>query len=210
MIPACREDLGVDPIYFILIPGLALIASGIVAVFKIATSSDSTFKFLGFEMTTPVPGLIMLGIGAAMIYPPVTELLARKPTITEVVLHTDTGGTEASYGVRCPITIPLEGRISVGGTGGVVSYRFVRTQGLNQPAQASEVRQLNFDAPGTARVSDQITVSIPIGEVYITDTLEIVEPDSRQSVPVAISVLCDPTLPGGPPGPPPDVEPPGG
>lgn len=189
------------PIYVLLVLGTLLIVFGILAVFKIAPVANSIFKWLGLELTTPVPGLVMIVIGAVMVFQPVTQLMSQKPTITDVALLTDTGGTSAQYGVRCPISIPLQGRISIGQTGGTVSYRFMRTHGLNQAPQPTEVRQLNFDGPGTATVTDTITVSIPEGDVFVSDYLEIVEPDSRRSEAVEIWVHCDPTLPDGPPWP---------
>lgn len=116
----------------------------------------------------------------------------------------DTGLYQSYYNVRCPITVRLEGNIAVTAPG-TVSYRFVRILGLNEPERADPVKTVTFDSPGTTQVIDQVTINIPEGEAYTGVILEIIHPVNRRSNQVDITVRCDPTLPEGPPGPPPDV-----
>ena len=111
--------------------------------------------------------------------------------------------------VRCPITLQLEGNIAVTAPG-TVSYRFVRILGLNEPERLDPVKTVTFDSPGNTKVIYEVTISIPEGEAYTGVMLEIVHPVNRRSNQVDIMVRCDPTLPEGPPGPPPNVENPPG
>lgn len=126
--------------------------------------------------------------------------------ITDVSLQiADPGSYEAYYNVKCPITIRLIGNIAVTSRG-TVSYRFVRIPGLNRSEEVGAVRTITFDAPGSSQVLDEVTISIPKGEVYVGELIEIVHPVNRRSDLVKIMVRCDPDLPEGPPGPPPNVE----
>lgn len=197
-------------LYVLVIPGLALIAFGIVAVFRVAQAPETEVSLLGLKMKTAAPGLVMIGIGAAILYPPVDRALKQVPTITDVRLETDVGQESVEYGATlCPVDVPLQGTISVGGTGGVISYRFVRTTGGPGARQEQgAVRQLSFSEPGTASVQDVVRVNIPEGVVDIVEFIEIVEPDTRRSNDVRITVTCDPNASPRPDTNPPDVEPP--
>lgn len=125
--------------------------------------------------------------------------------ITDVSLQiADLGSYEAYYTVKCPITVRLIGNIAVTSRG-TVSYRFIRIPGLNRPEEVGPVRTITFDAPGNSQVLDEVTINIPKGEVYKGELIEIVHPVNRRSNQVEIMVRCDPDLPEGPPGPPPNV-----
>lgn len=208
-----------DPLYLVAVPGIVLILAGSYAVFKVAQAPGTEIELFGLKMKTPVPGLVMIGIGAVILYPAVIKYIEQDiaernlpPSITEVTLRTEDGFDSVEYGATpCPIDIPLTGRIAIGRNGGIISYRFVRTTGgVGAPAEAGPVRQLSFDSPGSAVVADTVRVTIPQGVVQIQEYLEIVEPDSRKSESVRITVTCDPDAPGRPPIDPPNVEPPPG
>src|SRR2546422_2929609 len=97
-----------NPLYLLAIPAIALIGFGILAVFKVAQAPGTVVKLpFGIEVSSGVPGLVMIAIGAGMLYPPVITVINAKPTITDVRLTTDTGQDSGEWNVRCPIAIRL-------------------------------------------------------------------------------------------------------
>jgi hypothetical protein len=114
----------------------------------------------------------------------------------------------ASFYVRCPFTVTFSGTIDVQSGAGRVVYRWLHSDGFNQPIAAGERQTVAVDGPGNVTLSDQWIANVPMGEVARTVTLEVIEPRQLRSNPVLASGTCDATLPEGPPVPPPQV--PGG
>ena len=113
-----------------------------------------------------------------------------------------------SFLVRCPTTLVFEGRISVARGSGDVTYRFVHTDVMGGAENAEPIQVVSFDGPGSSPVRHEWSPTVPTGQVFRTAVLEVISPVTRRSEPVTISGTCDATLPEGPPGPPPDVDPP--
>jgi hypothetical protein len=113
-----------------------------------------------------------------------------------------------SFYVQCPITVAFTGTIDVeSGTGDVV-YRWLRTDGFNQPTSVGERQRISVDGPGSVSVTDEWTANVPFGDVARTNVLEMLEPENLRSESVVVSGRCDSRLPEGPAVPPPQV--PGG
>jgi hypothetical protein len=151
----------------------------------------------------------LIGTGAA-IYIAKTKDSKAEVRVETVDLRTDFGSHEVQYGtdslgVRCPVTVPLIGKVSTSGDPGTVSYRFGRREGFNGPVQTGDVQTLRFDAPGTGTVRDDLIINIPEGAVYVEEWLSVIEPGSHESPHVRVEVHCDPSAPPNPPGPPPSV-----
>jgi len=166
--------------------------------------SDSLRRWIIASVLIP-----LLAIGAG-IYNAKRKDSKPQVQIEAVDLRTDFGSHEVQYGtdslgVRCPVTVPLIGKISTSGDPGTVSYRFDRREGFNRPVQTGDIRTLRFDAPGTENVAGDLTINIPEGAVYVEEWLSVIEPGSHESPHVRVEVHCDPTAPPNPPRPPPSV-----
>jgi len=195
-----------DPLPVLQVLGALLIIGGIVAVFKVQSTKDSKIKLpFGVDITTPVPGLALALLGVVMVYVPTTDFLKQEPTITGVSLMTDDGYPSGQYNVRCPFSVGLTGEISVGIKGGVVSYRFVHSQGIGGTEVADRVQQLNFSEPDTKTVSTSVDFTFPAGETTVMYWLEVLEPGQEKSDSVRLDMRCDLSLPPGPDTLPPDV-----
>jgi hypothetical protein len=114
----------------------------------------------------------------------------------------------SSFTVRCPITVTFTGTLDVeSGTGDVV-YRWLRSDGFNQPTATGDRQRVAVAGPGSVTVTDEWTANVPVGDVARTVTLEVLEPRNLRSEPVVASGTCDASLPEDPLAPPPQV--PGG
>jgi hypothetical protein len=114
----------------------------------------------------------------------------------------------ASFYVRCPFTVTFTGTIDVESGTGYVVYRWLHSDGFNQPTSRGERQRVKVDGPGNVTLTDEWIANVPVGEIARTVTLEVLEPRQLLSEPALSSGICDANLPEGPPVPPPQV--PGG
>lgn len=197
-----------NPWYALAMLGFLLAVAGLFIIFRVKGDGDNTFKVPGIEIKSKSTGAFVLALGVALAFWGIKEGSQRETRVTAARLMTDTGQASAEYYVLCPVNVRLVGEISVSGDPGVVSYRLDRQEGLDGPVSSGPVQAVAFDAPGTQPVSFNIPVTIPEGVVNFTSRLVVLDPTSMESNAVPVSVTCDPTLPPGPPTPPPDVTPP--
>ncbi len=115
---------------------------------------------------------VLIGlVGLALIYiglfnplnPPAMSVTPTAPSIPLTSIPATTMPTPSGFRVvevflradpfdyvgPCPVTITFSGRISVAGGSGVVSYKFLRSDGASAP-----IETLAFDSPGSKDVSE--------------------------------------------------------
>jgi len=194
----------------LLVVGLILVLAGLVHLFLFARVKfgDTEIEYKGLKLKTPVPGLVLIAGGLIASGWSITQLRVKEDVrVGDVVLTSDTGQTSAFYNVRCPITVYFKGSISALRGDGEVTFNFVRRRGLQDPETRTPLETISFLGAGTKTVADSVTVNIPEGDVSFTSQLEVRSPERRLSEPpVQVTVHCDPTLPPGPPTPPPTVD----
>jgi len=91
----------------------------------------------------------------------------------------------AEYSGRCPATVTFRGRISAVGGSGVVSYRFVRSDG-----GSGAIETLAFDEPGSQEVSTSWTLGSSDDKYEGWVTLEIFDPETLTTDRTAFAVNC--------------------
>lgn len=185
--------------------GIILVLTGTFATLKLKTEGVTELSFLGLKIKTPASGLVMIALGIVAIVPTARDIAA-VPQLTVRDLVLEPGGT---YNVRCPVTVPVAGRIDATGTG-MLSYRFLSRTSPEGPIEKTNIRNLNFKDAETAHVEYEFVVPFPEGTTTYEITLEVVAPDDQVSAPVRYDITCNPRLPPGPDTLPPDVAPPGG
>lgn len=150
-------------------------------------------------------------LGAAVIAGLVTQAGDDPEAEPERVAGVTLSSQIGTFAVRCPVTIVFEGTIDVEQGTGEVVYRWLRSDGFNQPTTAGERQRIAVDGPGSVTVTDEWIANVPVGDVARTTTLEVLQPGNVKSDPVVVTGLCDADLPPGPPAPPLQVpgDPPG-
>lgn len=89
------------------------------------------------------------------------------------------------YAGRCPATVNFRGRVSAVGGSGLVSYRFVRSDGAAEP-----IANLVFDEPGTHEVATSWTLGAEGDRFEGWVALEIYDPEEMASERTPFSVSC--------------------
>jgi hypothetical protein len=193
--------------WLLIILGAALVVLGGIALFLLKTSENSEIDFKVFKITTPVPGIAVAAIGIGAILLGTKEIPVSVLSVVNVSLATNDGNLSSiDYGdVLCPMSVELVGSISTSGGSGTVTYRFDKAEGVDGQTVQGAAQTVSFTSPGTVTVRDNEPVTIPEGTVYFREFLTIVSPGDRQSNPVSVTVVCDPTAPPAPPNPPPSV-----
>lgn len=91
-----------------------------------------------------------------------------------------------SGAVACPVDIQFSGRISVVGGSGVVTYRWIRSDGASAP-----VETVNFDAAGSQEVNTTWTRSgAPGADITGWQAIQIFEPREQESAHADFNLSC--------------------
>jgi hypothetical protein len=179
-------------------------------VIKGVTTGVTEIEAFGIKVKSPYVSAAVLLAGAALVYVSVGrayEDTAVKVGEAAVSVDGRSGPNTLDWHTPCPATVEVGGTISAVGRG-TVTYQFLRKVGLNGQEEPSQIRSVDFTATGTIAVVDRVTVPVPEGQFYYTDTLRIISPSERRSEPVGFTVWCDPNAGTMPPGmpPPPSVS----
>jgi hypothetical protein len=116
------------------------------------------------------------------VEPPQEEPRPQPPTnrfrIVEVMLRAD----PFDFTGPCPKKIVFSGQISVAGSGGVVSYKFLRNDGASAP-----VETITFDGPGTK----YIQTTWQLGATYSGwQQIQILDPVEQTSNKAEFNLTC--------------------
>ncbi|HEB58440.1 MAG TPA: hypothetical protein ENJ01_04395 [Gammaproteobacteria bacterium] len=122
---------------------------------------------------------------------------APPPTTGFRILELNVRARPASYRGKCPVTIRFRGRISVAGGGGLVSYKFQRSDGASAPVQS-----ITFNQPG----SKTVTTTWQLGKSFQGwQAIETFDPQAKVSPRAQFKIICTnavlpsrPTLPRAP------------
>ncbi len=93
------------------------------------------------------------------------------------------------YRGPCPVKIVFTGRISVAGGGGVVSYKFLRSDGASAPLQT-----LRFDEPGSKRIDTSWRLGAATSRFQPFSgwqAIKIYDPNERESERAAFKIYCE-------------------
>ena len=92
----------------------------------------------------------------------------------------------ADFSGDCPKRIEFDGAITVKGGGGVVAYRFIRSDGAQGP-----VESLRFDGPGAQKVRTTWTLGGP-GKAYeqYWQAIQVLEPNPLESNKAFFNLRC--------------------
>ena len=101
--------------------------------------------------------------------------------VVEVFLRAD----PFDYVGPCPVTIKFSGRISVVGGSGIVSYKFLRSDGASAPIQT-----LTFDSPGSKDVSTTWRLGGPRFTYSGWQSIKIFEPQEIESNHAIFKIQC--------------------
>ncbi|HKE67174.1 MAG TPA: hypothetical protein VKB59_21350 [Micromonosporaceae bacterium] len=140
----------------------------------------------------------LIGLGGYVLLSPDEK---GGPEITGVSLTAQV----TDFELACPTTLRFDGKIDVDGGKGILVYRFTYVDTVGGQTTNGELQRVSVDGAGTVQVADEWTPNIPVGRVFRTATLELLEPTNVKSRPVTIRGTCDASLPAAPPEPPPDV-----
>lgn len=102
--------------------------------------------------------------------------------VTSATLKADRGEINAP----CPASIHFTGSIATDAAG-VVSYRFIRSDGASGP-----VMTLNFSAPGTQPVSTDWQLGQGTQSYKVWIAIRVITPNALDSQPAAVSITCNP------------------
>jgi hypothetical protein len=102
--------------------------------------------------------------------------------VAEVILRAD----PFDYKGPSPAKIKFSGRISVIGGNGIVSYKFLRSDGASAP-----IETLKFDAPGSKDVSTTWTLGGPGSTYSGWQSIKIFEPQEMESERANFKIQCD-------------------
>src|SRR4051812_2351264 len=120
----------------------------------------------------PAAKIALIGtLGAALIGAGVTIYAANRgngsdpPADPVRVAAASVAVDAASFYVRCPFTVTFTGTIDVQSGTGQVVYRWVHSDGANQPMAVGERQTVAVDGPGNVTLTDQWIANVPMGDV---------------------------------------------
>jgi hypothetical protein len=90
------------------------------------------------------------------------------------------------YSGPCPVLITFSGRISLVGSGGRLSYKFLRSDGASAPIQAVE-----FNSSESKDVSDTWTLGGSGMSYTGWEAVQIFEPQEMKSNQAAFKIHCN-------------------
>jgi hypothetical protein len=102
--------------------------------------------------------------------------------VVEAILRAD----PFNYTGSCPVKITFSGRISVIGGSGVVSYKFLRSDGASAP-----IETVRFDSPGSKDVIDTWTLGASGTKYSGWESIKIFEPGELTSNQANFKIQCE-------------------
>jgi PEGA domain/Viral BACON domain len=124
-------------------------------------------------------------VSVILVKPTITATPTATPDadfrVVEVFLRAD----PFDYTGSCPVKIKFSGRISVVGGSGMVSYKFLRSDGASAPIQT-----LMFDSPGSKYVSTTWTLGASGTDYSGWQSIKIFDPEEQESNKASFKIKC--------------------